>query len=147
MTTPRAVWPRALAVSLLALGFLGCFATVPTEVPTVRPIKAEDLKTLAGTWEGVYNPPDGRSFPLSLQINANQTYETRADALSSGGAVQVREDKLVLIPRDASGTIVASPSTATLLVFPDGIRVLSGTGAGETGPFSFEVRSPEPKKK
>jgi len=139
---------RVLMVGLVALGLLGCFATVPVEHPTVKAIRPDDIKTLAGQWDGAFRPPTGRTFPVSLQINADRTYEVRTDESSNRGTLQAKDDKLVLIPRDTSGPTAPIQSTATLLVAQDGLRVLSGTGASESGPFSFEVRSYEaPKKK
>ena len=144
----RAARARVLMVGLVALGLFGCFATVPVELPTVKAIRPDDIKTLAGHWEGAFKPPTGRTFPVLLQINADRTYEVRADDFSNSGALQVKDDKLVLIPRYTFGPKASIQSTATLLMFQDGLRVLSGTGASESGPFSFEVRSYEaPKKK
>ena len=139
MTNSVGTWCRVVAVIVLAWGATGCLTM--SDPGTTMAITPGDMGKLSGQWQGTFTSPHGRAMPAALHINSDGTYTLRAEAYSSRGLTQVKDDKLVLVPDPppSSGAPFRT-ATATLQMLPDGVAVLDGTGAGESGAFFFDVR-------
>src|SRR5262249_7012615 len=131
-------WLGAVVV-LLATVSLGCVGSAPT----MRSLGPEDLKSLAGTWQGTVTSTRGTSSPITMRINDSGTYVWTAGVYSTQGTVQVRGSQVIFASQTTSGGQSADRvASAVLSQRIDGTEVLTGTGTSASGPFSFFVSRP-----
>lgn len=132
---------RVIALVLVVWGLAACASTRETDMA----LQPSDTIKLSGLWRGVFTAPSGRQFPADLQIFADGTYVSSAEAYSSRGVTRVKDDKLMLVPEVSAGpNVPIGESTATLKMRSDGIAVLAGYGTTTTGIYSFELRRVAP---
>lgn len=101
-------------------------------------IGPDDLKTLAGTWQGGLVGQTEGLLPMGVTVNADGSYVANAEAYSSRGLARVSDGRLVFQP-DSAGGASSDPTAATLSQRDDGALVLTGSGRSAAGPFSFVV--------
>jgi len=130
---------RSVGLSLLAgmvvLAVVGCATSGWPKF-----IGHDDLKSLAGAWQGALVGRTGGLLPMMVVVNADGTYVTTAEAYSSRGTARVADGNLLL--RSGETTAGQTPertSAATLSQRDDGTFVLTGSGRSDAGPFSFVV--------
>jgi hypothetical protein len=96
----------------------------------------EDVKKLAGTWQGTARSWRG-SAPMTLQITEQGTFNSTMGSVSTRGSVEVRDGRMVLV---SPGSVSGPAHTATVIPGErDGKDVLNGAGTTEAGGFSFSV--------
>jgi hypothetical protein len=130
-------WEVRLLALVLMTSMLGC-ATAPSNTKMLRP---EDLKSLAGKWQGPLNG-SGWSFPIVYTFNADGTYSSEYGSNTSRGVLRIVDGALRGERREVSGSIAVTGTsewTATLSE-RDGRRMLTGQGrANPGGPYNFEI--------
>lgn len=133
MNRRRSVGWFTMVIGVLSLAAAGCASSGWPKF-----IGHDELKSVAGTWQGGLIGQTGGLLPMGVTVNADGTYATKAEAYSSQGTASVRDGTLLLQP---AGTSQARERTvmATLSQRDDGALVLTGSGRSEAGPFSFVV--------
>lgn len=133
-----------LLMGLTMLATAGC-ASSTQPATSSTPL---DLPGLAGTWQGTASGSQGLSQPITMRIAADGTYSTEGGVYTARGTAQIKEGKLVLTPASTTGGQAAAGQVATATLSErrqpsQVIQVLTGSGAGSAGPFSFEVSRPK----
>lgn len=124
-----------VVIGVLSLAAAGCASSGWPKF-----IGHDELKSVAGTWQGGLIGQTGGLLPMGVTVNADGTYVTKAEAYSSQGTASVRDGTLLLQPAGTSGSQAPErTATATLSQRDDGVLVLTGSGRSEAGPFSFVV--------
>ena len=123
-------------ISLLALVVVACAAA---GVSAQQALPAQDVKSLAGKWVGWMTPSNQ---VLEVQIQPDGTYTSTSGTTTGEGTIKMDGGRLM-----ADGHLVTGPNATTAgaekseltLSSKAGKQVLSGTGRGNAGPYSFQL--------
>ena len=128
-----------LIIAFVAMTAFGCASS------GVTPMAAQNVPSLAGTWNGWVSLPTGGSTPGTFELSPGGEYVTRAGAFSARGTAQIKDGVVVLVSSGGSGRlgVTERTSTASLGQRADGMLVLKGTGRSDAGPFDFEFTRPK----
>jgi len=130
-------WGHRMGRLMMLIGVFSLAASGCASSGWPKFIGQDDLKSVAGTWQGGLVGQKGGLLPMGVTVNADGTYVTTAEGYSSRGTASVRDGTLIL--QSASTVPPERTAMATLSQRDDGVLVLTGSGGSEAGPFSFVV--------
>ena len=122
-----------LMIAVVGLAAMGCASSGWPKFAA-----QDELNNLVGTWRGGLIGQTGGLLPMQMTVAADGTYVITAETYSSRGTTSVREGQLVMNAPGTGGAQSAEPSSsATLSQRDDGAFVLTGSGRGQSGPYTF----------
>jgi hypothetical protein len=131
----RTVGRLMVVLAVVGLAAIGCASSGWPKF-----VGQDELKNLAGTWQGGLIGQTGGLLPMLVTLTTDGTYVITAETYSSRGTASVREGQLVLYAAaPGGGQSPEQSSAATLSQRDDGVLVLTGSGRNQAGPFAFVI--------
>jgi hypothetical protein len=98
----------------------------PRPLPPAKPLRGEDLKSLAGTWHGYYRDDKGFEIPVEMVVREDGSFQTTEGDPPRNrvrGSLAVRDGQLVYSRGNETGTLTLHEMGGT--------RILQGSVGGK----------------
>jgi hypothetical protein len=126
-----------LAFALLGVAMSGCASTA--DVGTPMAVGPDDVRKLAGPWQGYVSGTSGGGHPATLTIKPDGTYDIRGGAFSASGVMQAQDGRLIVTNTATSGIPPEKRVSEAVVTAREGRWVITGHGHSDRGPFSYEL--------